>query len=85
MALCAKRQIERHWVVTASRKSVVFVETLGGLCLCIDNQSIGGNVFACLQAAFNRTTDQKPTQSAALVFCICSESAHTETGDRVTW
>lgn len=72
-------------MITARHESVVLVEALCFISLCIDHQRIGTHVFTCLQAPLNRTTDQKSTRAPPPVFRLCRQSAHTETWDRVAW
>ncbi len=70
-------------MVTAGHESVVLVEVLCFISLCINHQRIGTNLFARLQTPLNRTSDQKSSQATPPVFFMRRQSSHTEAGDGV--
>ena len=55
-------------MVTADHESVVLVEVLCFISLGIHYQRMGVDLFACLKATLNGTTDQKLSQTPSPVF-----------------
>lgn len=62
-AASTQRQIKRPRRIDAGRESIVQVERFRFRVFGVDDQRVGGDPFARLQAAINRATDQQLSQA----------------------